>query len=91
MVIQDFKLYNLYIYMNNSFLLENLEKKILKHMEIKLLAQTALDKIDCIILDSLNDNTISEDEFHKIESIYEDYHKIKYDIKIKYKNGNSGL
>jgi hypothetical protein len=60
-------------------------------MEIEMLAQTTLDKIDCIISESLDDNIISNDEFLKIKSIYEAYHKSKYDIKIKYKNGNSGL
>jgi hypothetical protein len=73
--------------LNDSWLL----KKILKHMEIEMLAQTTLDKIDCIISESLDDNTISNDEFQKIKSIYEAYHKTKYDIRIKYKNGNSGL
>lgn len=72
---------------NDSFLL----KKILKHMELKLLAQTTLDKIDCIISESLDDNVISNEEFNKIKSIYEGYHKSKYDIHMKYKNGNSDL
>ena len=52
-----------------------------KHDSIKLLAQSKLDSIANIILQTMQDENISPTEFHKVLQEVEKYRKLEADIR----------
>ena len=60
--------------------------KAKKHYQIMMLAQAKLNTISDHISKALQDNSISDDEFHLIVSELDKYNKMKEDIRSKVKS-----
>ena len=66
-----------------KFITTKLKKKVLKHDEIRVLADSKLNTISDHISAALTDGKISEEEFKLVLSEFDKFNKMKHDIQIK--------